>query len=94
MDDPIKVLEKQSGFLRLIVYLSDNAVTTVTKIIEDTGIPVHQLYSSIEKGKELKIISSRIDNTKYPPRNMIFLTDKGKKISEKIKEISNIINSI
>ncbi|MHB8360194.1 MAG: hypothetical protein ACYDAO_05180 [Thermoplasmataceae archaeon] len=91
--DPLKIIEKQSGFLRLISYLGFNGEKSLTTILEDTNIPVHQLYSSIEKGKELKLLSSKIENTKYPPRNIIFLTEKGKKISEKIKEISDIINS-
>ena len=66
--DPLKVLEKQSGFLRLLVYLSDKKEKTVTEILDDAGISVHQLYSSIEKAKELDLVETRMDRKKYPPR--------------------------
>jgi DNA-binding PadR family transcriptional regulator len=85
--DPLKVLEKQSGFLRLLVYLSDKKEKALTEILDETDIPVHQLYSSIEKAKELNLVKTRIDSKKYPPRNLISLTQKGIRVSEKIKEI-------
>ena len=64
--DPLKVLEKQSGFLRLLVYLSDKKEKALTEILEETDIPVHQLYSSIEKAKELGLVKMRIDVGNIP----------------------------
>ena len=90
--DPLKVLEKQSGFLRLIHYLGENGEKPLTEIMEEAGISVHQLYSSIEKGKELDLVLTMIDRKKYPPRNMVSLTQKGLKLSEKIKEIIRILD--
>ncbi len=89
--DPLKVLEKQSGFLRLLVYLSDKKEKTVTEILDDTDIPVHQLYSSIEKAKELDLVKTRMDSKKYPSRNLISLTLKGKKFSGKLEELIRIL---
>ena len=89
--DPLKVLEKQSGFLRLLVYLSDKKEKTVTEILDDTDIPVHQLYSSIEKAKELDLVKTRMDSRKYPPRNLVSLTAKGKKFSKKLEELMKIL---
>ena len=85
--EPLKLLEKQSGFLRLLVYLSDKKEKALTEILDETDIPVHQLYSSIEKAKELDLVKTRMDRRKYPPRNLISLTQKGIRVSEKIKEI-------
>ena len=90
--DPLKVLEKQSGFLRLLVYLSDKKEKTVTEILDETDIPVHQLYSSIEKAKELDLVKTRMDSRKYPPKNMISLTAKGKKFSKKLEELIKILD--
>ena len=59
--DALKLIEKQSGFLRLISYLHKKGETQITTIIEDTDIPVHQLYSSIEKGKSIGIVKTRVD---------------------------------
>ena len=91
MMDPLKVLEKQSGFLRLLVYLSDKKEKALTEILDDTDIPVHQLYSSIEKAKELDLVKTRMDSKKYPPRNMVSLTTKGKKFSRKLEELTKIL---
>ena len=89
--DPLKVLEKQSGFLRLLVYLSDKKEKALTDILDETDIPVHQLYSSIEKAKELNLVKTRVDSKKYPPRNMVSLTTKGKKFSRKLEELTKIL---
>ena len=89
--DPLKIIEKQSEFFRLISYLDFAGENPLTTVLEETGIPVHQLYSSIEKGKELGLISTVIDRSKYPPRSIVSLTVKGKKVAEKIGEILNIL---
>lgn len=91
--DPLKIIEKQSGFLRLIWYVDAAGEKPLTTILEETEIPVHQLYSSIEKGKELGLISTSVDSSKYPPRSIISLTVKGKKVAEKIGEILHILKS-
>jgi len=89
--DSLKVLEKQSGFLRLIHYLGENGEKPLTEILDETDIPVHQLYSSIEKAKELDLVKTRMDSKKYPPRNMVSLTAKGKKFSKKLDELIRIL---
>ena len=89
--DPLKVLEKQSGFLRLIHYLGENGEKPLTEIMEKAEISVHQLYSSIEKAKELNLVQTMMDRKKYPPRNMVSLTAKGKKFSKKLDELIRIL---
>ena len=89
--DPLKVLEKQSGFFRLLVYLSDKKEKTLTEILDETDIPVHQLYSSIEKAKEMGLVKTRVDKGKYPPRNRVSTTPKGKEIAVKVNEILEIL---
>ena len=91
--DILKAIEKQSGFLRLIVFLSREGEKPLTSILRETNIPVHQLYSSIEKAKEMKLVNTRIDSTSYPARSLISLTDKGKKFAEKINEMADLITS-
>jgi len=90
--DSLKVLEKQSGFLRLIYYLGENGEKTVTEIMEGADIPVHQLYASIEKALQLKLVKRRIDATSYPNRSIISLTGRGKKLSKKLEEITGLLS--
>ena len=48
-------------------------------------------FWSIEKGKGLNLVKARIDNKRYPPRNLISLTPKGRKLSVKIREMMEIL---
>jgi len=86
-----KIYYFQSGFLRLIYYLGENGEKTVTEIIEEADIPVHQLYASIDKAIRLKLVKRRIDKSSYPNRNLISLTTKGEKLALKLKEITNLL---
>ena len=54
---------------------------------------MHRLYSSIEKANELRLVNTRVDNASYPARSLVSLTDKGKKLSEKINEMIELISS-
>ena len=78
---------QQSGFLRLLIYLSNKKEKTLT----ETDIPVNQLYASVGKAKELGLVKARVDKGKYPPRNIIEITGKGKKVTLKIDEVLRLI---
>jgi hypothetical protein len=49
------------------------------------------MYASLQKAKKLSLISKKYDRSTYPPRNMMPLTDKGRKVAEKLKEIEEIL---
>ena len=91
--DVLRILEKQSGLLRLIVYLAQDGEKPLTEVLEETKIPVHQLYSSIKKAMAMGLVDSRIDNDSYPARNLIFCTQKGRRVAKKLLEISKIVES-
>ena len=84
------MIEKQSGFLRLLIYLDEHGEQAITEILDGSGIPVHQLYASIEIAKNWKLVSSRIDKSSYPNRNLIGITEKGKFASKKLEEFIGI----
>jgi DNA-binding PadR family transcriptional regulator len=88
----IRILEKQSGILRLIVFLHDKKDYMLSDIWEHAEISVHQGYESLAKCKELGLVRSRLDDSKYPPRNLISLTPRGKKVAQKLKEIEDLLN--
>ena len=87
----IRNLEKQSGIIRLLLFLHERGEYMLSKIWADGGISVHQGYKALEKCKELELVKSRIDNTSYPARNMISLTTKGKKVAELLKKIEEVL---
>ncbi|MEM0135609.1 MAG: hypothetical protein QXU18_10385 [Thermoplasmatales archaeon] len=63
----------------------------LSNIWRDSNIARNSGVDSIEILKEIGIIGSRIDNSKYPPRTMLFLTEKGKLVAQKLKEIEEIL---
>ncbi|MEM0159777.1 MAG: winged helix-turn-helix transcriptional regulator [Candidatus Micrarchaeaceae archaeon] len=87
----IRELEGQKGILRVLVFLLEKGETSYYSVIKESDIYDRVLRLSLEKLKELKLINTRIDNSSYPPRNMISLTDKGKKVAKKLKEIEEIL---
>ncbi len=88
----IKQLEGQKGILRLILYLNEKGETNFQKIVYDSDIYDRILRLSLEKLKDLGLIVTRIDNSSYPPKNMISLTEKGKIVAKKLKEIEEVLS--
>jgi DNA-binding MarR family transcriptional regulator len=86
----IKALETQSGAMRLLLYLLKGP-SYVTLILKETDIPNIQLLRSVDLLLELKLIQKKVDATTYPKRNIITLTNKGKQIAQKVKEIEAIL---
>ena len=87
----IKDLEGQKGILRVLILLKDKGEINYYSIIKESDLYDRVLRLSLEKLKELRLIESRLDNSTYPPRNMISLTDKGRKVAEKLKEIEEML---
>ena len=86
-----RILEKQSGFLRVLNFLLENGEQPVTKLISESGVPSHQVYSSIELGERWNMITSRKDNISHPIKNMIRITEKGIRATQKLKELMEIV---
>ena len=87
----IRVFEKQSGLLRLIVFLDEQDEYLLSKIWADAGISINQGYRSVEKAKQMGLIRQKVDASSYPPKNMISLTPKGKKVAELLKKIEEVL---
>jgi DNA-binding MarR family transcriptional regulator len=86
----IKALETQSGAMRLLLYLLKGP-SYVTLILKETDIPNIQLLRSVELLIDLKLIQKKIDSSSYPKRNIITLTNKGRQIALKVKEIEALL---
>ena len=86
----VKALETQSGAMRLLLYLLKGP-SYVTLILKETDIPNIQLLRSIELLLDLKLIQKKVNTTTYPKRNIISLTNKGKQIAQKVKEIELLL---
>lgn len=65
----------------------------LSDIWPDADISVHQGYQSLQKLKSMGIINTRVDASKYPNRNIVFLTEKGKKLAQKLMDIEELLKN-
>ncbi len=90
-DSPIFQFERHSQFLKIIFILDEKGALNFQKFIDDYSISSTTLYRTIEALKNLKIVKSEIDTSTYPKRSVISLTEKGKLVAQKLKEIEEIL---
>lgn len=88
---PVIDFEGQKGSIRLVLYLFDKEETSLSSILKETEIYDRIYWKSVEMLKKNGLVSTRIDDSSYPPKNMISLTAKGRKVAEKLKEIEVIL---
>lgn len=87
----LTALEHHSGILNILIILNERKELNFQAFISDYSLSPTTLYRTLGKIKELGLVKQRSDNTSYPPRNMISLTEKGKKVAAKLKEIEEIL---
>ena len=92
-EKPLKILsfERHAQLLRILLILDSEEKLNFQSFINDYSMSSTTLYRTLEALKELKLVGSEIDKTSYPNQNMIFLTEKGKKVAKHLKEIENIL---
>ena len=76
-----------SDAFKLIIYLHNDGP-------KDVGILKKEfpgLFGFVEDMRSSGIITSKVDNSRYPPESLIELTEKGKEVAEKLKEIEEIL---
>jgi len=87
----IRELEGQSGILRLPLLLLEKGEMGYYSIIKESDLYDRILRNSLDKLKKLGLVKTRIDTSTYPSRIMISLTDKGRRVAEKLKEIEEML---
>lgn len=89
----IENIEGQKGVLRLLIYLNKVGKANMQRIVNETNLYPRIVKSSTTLLEKEGLVSTSIDRKSYPPKNIVFLTDKGKRIAEKMKEIEGILES-
>ena len=84
-------LEKQSGTLQTLVFLNEAGETNFQAAMDQIGLFYSVFYRALVKLKEAGLVAQRIDSKAIPNKNMISLTDKGKKVARKLKDIEEIL---
>ena len=84
-------LEKQSGTLQALIYLSEKGETNFQNAMDEIGIFYSVFYRALVKLKEAGLVVQRVDSTAVPHKNMISLTPRGKKVAELLKKIEEVL---
>ena len=76
-----------SDAFKLIIYLHNDGPKDVGSLKKEFP----GLFGFVEEMRSSGIITSKVDNSRYPPESLIELTEKGKEVAEKLKEIEEIL---
>jgi len=87
----LKNLEGQKGILRILVYLLDQGEVSIQNITDNTDLYYNIVKKSSSLLREYGLVNTRVDSSTYPPRNMISLTEKGKKVAEHLKKVEEVL---
>jgi len=87
----MRILEGQTGNLRVLIYLSNVDETNFQSIVDGLPLTGRSLYSVIDILKELELIKTRTDRFSDSTGNMISLTEKGRKVAEYLKKIEEVL---
>ena len=87
----MKSWKAKKSLLRILVYLLDHGETNFQRIVDDSNLYDRIVRNSLPILKDAGLVSTRIDDASYPPKNMISLTEKGKNVANKLKEIETLL---
>ena len=81
-----------NGLARLLVILLEAGEIDVTSLRERMGVALNTLYGYLKEAEHLGLIKSKYER-KPPNRRFISLTEKGRKVAEKLREIYEILEA-
>lgn len=74
-----------------MLYLEGKEEDTFQKIENNLDLYYGAVYRSVERLEELGLVKQDINAVTKPPSNIIRLTEKGKRVSKKLKEIEGLL---
>ena len=87
----ILALERHAQLIRIMLILDSEGRINFQSFINDYSISSTTLYRTLEALRGLELVDSVVDRTSYPNQNVIFLTKRGKKVAEHLKEIEEVL---
>ncbi len=86
----MEYFESQPGVIRRLLSLDSRDDIMFSNIWPGSRIVTHQGRSFPDLLKDMDLVKGRIDSRSYPSKKMITLSENGKKVAEKFKEIKEI----
>ena len=82
---------ESSGASIILIVLLDHGELSYSDIKEKTGLPTHTAYRTLNSLLKNNLIEEKREE-EFPRRRLFKLTDRGRKIAEKLVEIEDILN--
>jgi DNA-binding HxlR family transcriptional regulator len=83
----IQEIEGQKGILRVLIFLSDKQNVNPYMMDRWEGLYMRVIQSSLEKLRELGLVTVQLEDSGYPPKRVYNLTKKGKKIAGIVRNL-------
>nr|WP_012548821.1 winged helix-turn-helix transcriptional regulator [Acidianus hospitalis]ACI15713.1 hypothetical protein [Acidianus hospitalis W1] len=87
-----EVMLTQTAQKILLFLLKKDGVPAKT-IVDEGGVNNTPLLRALQELEQLGLVTEKREENVIPRRRLIFLTEKGRKVAEKLKEINEIITS-
>ncbi|MEM3390548.1 MAG: winged helix-turn-helix domain-containing protein [Nitrososphaerota archaeon] len=81
---------EQTSACRILILLLKEAYP-VSEIIYKVGASQQAVYNALRKLKDAGLIQEELEK-EFPRRRLISLTDKGRKVAEKLEEIERLLS--
>jgi DNA-binding MarR family transcriptional regulator len=78
---------------KILLFLLKKDGVPAKTIVDEGGVNNTPLLRAIQELEQLGLIIEKREENVIPRRRLIFLTEKGRKVAEKLKEINEIITS-
>jgi DNA-binding MarR family transcriptional regulator len=78
---------------KILLFLLKKDGVPAKTIVDEGGVNNTPLLRALQELEQLGLIIEKREENVIPRRRLIFLTEKGRKVAEKLKEINEIITS-
>lgn len=78
---------------RVLLFLLKKDGVPAKTIVDEGGVNNTPLLRALQELEQLGLVIEKREENTIPRRRLIFLTDKGRKVAEKLKEINDIIKA-
>jgi DNA-binding MarR family transcriptional regulator len=78
---------------KILLFLMKKDGVPAKTIVDEGGVNNTPLLRALQELEQLGLVTEKREENVIPRRRLIFLTEKGRKVAEKLKEINEIITS-
>ncbi|QXJ30323.1 winged helix-turn-helix transcriptional regulator [Saccharolobus shibatae] len=78
---------------KVLLFLLKKDGVPAKVLVEEGGVNNTPLIRALQELEQLGLVTEKREENVIPRRRLIFLTEKGKKVAEKLREINEIIKA-